>query len=182
MRFPGATHLVILSRGKAAEALELDAGGGGADGTDSERKEDEHHGSATGAIRLSGLHIRTALSYGRMADGIWEPVRRRRAVSTDQGKSGQTFWCPATRGPWEEVRDRLNQKLRGWSAYFSYGNPGRRTGRWTSYVYERVRHFLRRRHKVSSRGTSQFSAERCSASWACCGSGAEGEASFVSLR
>ncbi len=28
-----------------------------------------------------------------------------------------------------------------------------------NYVYERVRHFLRRRHKVASRGTERFSAD-----------------------
>jgi RNA-directed DNA polymerase len=28
---------------------------------------------------------------------------------------------PGNVGGWEEVRDRLNQILRGWSAYFSYG-------------------------------------------------------------
>ena len=28
---------------------------------------------------------------------------------------------PSNTGTWEEVRNRLNQMLRGWSAYFSYG-------------------------------------------------------------
>jgi len=36
----------------------------------------------------------------------------------------EKVWCPATRELGREVRDRLNQILRGWSAYFSYGNPG----------------------------------------------------------
>ena len=61
---------------------------------------------------------------------------------------------PGHVGPWPEVRDRLNRMIRGWSAYFSYGT---RTGAYRAvdnYVYDRVRHFLRRRHKVSSRGTS----------------------------
>ena len=30
-------------------------------------------------------------------------------------------------GLWEEVRDRLNQKLRGWKEYFRLGNP------WKAY-------------------------------------------------
>jgi hypothetical protein len=29
--------------------------------------------------------------------------------------------------PWEEVRDRLNQKLKGWKAYFQLGSP------WKAY-------------------------------------------------
>ena len=56
-----------------------------------------------------------------------------------------------------EVRKRLNQILRGWSAYFSYGTRTAAYGAVDNYVYESVRHFLRRRHQVQSRGTSRFS-------------------------
>ena len=62
-------------------------------------------------------------------------------------------------GTWEEVRDRLNQILRGWSAYFSYGTRTAAYRAVDNYVYNSVRHFLRRRHKVQSRGTSRFSDE-----------------------
>jgi RNA-directed DNA polymerase len=54
----------------------------------------------------------------------------------------------------------LNSVLRGWAHYFSYGT------RWLAYravdhyVYERVRDFLRRRHKVPSRGTRRFRLAR----------------------
>jgi RNA-directed DNA polymerase len=58
---------------------------------------------------------------------------------------------------WPEVRDRLNQILRGWSAYFSYGTRATAYLAVDNYVYECVRHFLRRRHKVQSRGTTRFS-------------------------
>jgi len=57
---------------------------------------------------------------------------------------------------WPEVRDQLNSTLRGWANYFSYGSY---TGAYRAveyYVAGRVRHFLRRRHKVSSRGTQRF--------------------------
>ena len=64
---------------------------------------------------------------------------------------------PSNTGTWEEVRDRLNQILRGWSAYFSYGTRTAAYGAVDNYVYESVRHFLRRRHQVHSRGTSRFS-------------------------
>ena len=66
---------------------------------------------------------------------------------------------PGNVGTWEEVRDRLNQKLRGWSAYFSYGTRKQAYRAVDNYVYDSVRHFLRRRHKVQSRGTSRFSDE-----------------------
>ena len=64
---------------------------------------------------------------------------------------------PGNNRPWEEVRDRLNQKLRGWKAYFGLGSTARAYRALDEYVEERVRHFLRRRHKVSTQGTRLFS-------------------------
>lgn len=59
--------------------------------------------------------------------------------------------------PWEEIRTRLNQTLRGWAAYFSYGTRTMAYRAADNHVYESVRHFLRRRHKVQTRGTRRFS-------------------------
>jgi len=59
--------------------------------------------------------------------------------------------------PWTEVRDRLNRMLRGWSNYFGYGTRklAYRAVDW--YVYNGVRSFLRRRHKVASSGRALYS-------------------------
>jgi len=62
--------------------------------------------------------------------------------------------------PWPEVRDQLNRLLRGWQAYFGYGTLSQVYSEANWYVANRVRHFLRRRHKVRSRGSRQFSTER----------------------
>jgi RNA-directed DNA polymerase len=67
---------------------------------------------------------------------------------------------PCNVAPWEEVRDQLNQKLRGWQAYFGLGSPTKALEVVDEHVEERVRHFLRRRHKVQSQGTRQFSMRR----------------------
>jgi RNA-directed DNA polymerase len=67
---------------------------------------------------------------------------------------------PCNVAPWEEVRDRLNQKLRGWKEYFGLGSPTKAYEVLDEHVEERVRHFLRRRHKVSSQGTREFSMKR----------------------
>jgi RNA-directed DNA polymerase len=67
---------------------------------------------------------------------------------------------PQQGSPWEEVRDRLNRKLRGWKAYFSLGSPNAAYKVIDVYVEERARHFLRRRHKVQSQGTRQFPTKR----------------------
>jgi len=67
---------------------------------------------------------------------------------------------PGNKGPWEEVRARLNRTLRGWSAYFYYGALASAYEGVDQHVYDRARHFLRQRHKVQGRGTDQFSREQ----------------------
>jgi len=62
--------------------------------------------------------------------------------------------------PWEEVCNRLNQKLKGWAQYFKLGSPWKVFEVVDEYVEDRVRHFLRKRHKVSSQGTRQFSTKQ----------------------
>ena len=61
--------------------------------------------------------------------------------------------------PWPEIRDQLNSLLRGWTAYFDHGTRLIAYREVDNYVYDRVRRFLVRRHKVSSRGTKRFSTE-----------------------
>jgi len=62
--------------------------------------------------------------------------------------------------PWEEVRKQLNETLRGWKQYFNRGSTSAAYRAVDAHVEERVRHFLRKRHKVSSQGTHQFSREQ----------------------
>src|ERR1700676_4825062 len=76
----------------------------------------------------------------RLKEGVYEMLR------------------PGENDRWEEVRDRLNAKLRGWQNYFSYGSLNQSYRIVDRYVYDCVRHFLRRRHQATnSRGTRQFS-------------------------
>jgi RNA-directed DNA polymerase len=64
---------------------------------------------------------------------------------------------PGNTGAWPAVRDRLNRLLGGWAAaYFSYGTRLMAYRAVDNHVYDRVRHFLVRRHKVSSRGTKHY--------------------------
>jgi RNA-directed DNA polymerase len=60
---------------------------------------------------------------------------------------------PGNKGTWTEVRDRLNSILRGWSSYFSYGTRLQAYRAVDNHVAERVRYFLRQRHRVRTRGT-----------------------------
>jgi RNA-directed DNA polymerase len=66
---------------------------------------------------------------------------------------------PGNNAPWQEVRDKLNRFLRGWSNYFCYGTRRSAFRGVDYYTYERVRDFLARRHKVPGRGTVRFSYE-----------------------
>lgn len=65
---------------------------------------------------------------------------------------------PGNQRPWPCVAEELNRLLRGWSNYFSYGTRLLAYRAVDNHVYERVRHFLRRRHKVRTRGTRRFDA------------------------
>jgi RNA-directed DNA polymerase len=69
------------------------------------------------------------------------------------------YLVPANTAPWPEVLARLNSMLQGWSNYFCYGTRRRQQRAVDRYVYERVRDFLVRRHKVAGRGTRRFSCE-----------------------
>jgi RNA-directed DNA polymerase len=66
---------------------------------------------------------------------------------------------PWEQAPWSEVCDRLNQLLGGWAQYFSYGSLGKAYALVNHHVEERVRHFLRRRHKVRQGATRRFPKE-----------------------
>jgi len=60
---------------------------------------------------------------------------------------------------WPDIRDRLNAILRGWDNYFCYGTRKKVHRAINAHVVQNVRGFLVRRHKVPSRGTVRFSRE-----------------------
>ncbi|MGB6372242.1 MAG: group II intron reverse transcriptase/maturase [Methylocella sp.] len=66
---------------------------------------------------------------------------------------------PGNKGAWPEVQARLNRLLGGWPAYFSHGALASVYRAVDDHVYDRVRNFLRRRHKAPGRGTTRFSRE-----------------------
>ena len=54
----------------------------------------------------------------------------------------------------------LNRILRGWVSYFRLGARSLAWRAVQNYVLERVRAFLRRRHKVTTHGNRRFTADR----------------------
>jgi len=150
-----ADDFVILSRGKAAEALNWT------------RQVVTRMGVTLNEAKTSIKQARQesfnflGYTFGPQRykkDGHWylgaSPSKK--ALARIKEKVGNLL-VPGNTGTWEEVRDRLNQILRGWSAYFSYGTRAAAYDAVDNHVYESVRHFLRRRHQVQSRGTNCFS-------------------------
>ena len=94
-------------------------------------------------------------------DGHWYlgAAPAKQAVQRVKGRIREIL-RPTNQAPWDAVVATLNPVLRGWAHYFSYGTRLMAYRAVDHYVYEGVRHFLRRRHKVPSRGTRRFSVEQ----------------------
>src|SRR5215470_4868173 len=152
-----ADDFVILSRGKAAQAL------------DWTRKVVTRLGLTLNEAKTSIKQARQesfhflGYRFGPHCfakDGRWylgaSPSKK--SVARIKQKVGDLL-VPNNVEAWSEVRDRLNQILRGWSAYFSYGTTTEAYRAVDYYAYESVRHYLRRRHHVPTRGTTHFSRD-----------------------
>ena len=150
-----ADDFVILSRGCAAEAMKWT------------EQVLTRIGLTLNPVKTKLVHAKTesfdflGYTFGPhrfRKDGHWylgaSPSKK--SVKRLKQKVREQLW-PSNVDPWEEVRDRLNRTLRGWTNYFSYGTRMPAYRAVDNFVYERVRGFLRRRHKVQSRGTRRFS-------------------------
>lgn len=60
---------------------------------------------------------------------------------------------PGNHQPWKVITKELNGTLRGWANYFAYGTVTGVRKAIDRYVIERVRAFMRRRHKISRGGS-----------------------------
>jgi RNA-directed DNA polymerase len=81
-----------------------------------------------------------------------------KSVQRLKDKVGEIL-VPGNMGRWEEVRDTLNRRLRGWGGYFSPGSHYATDRAIEAHLYDRVRNFLVRRHKMPSRSIGPFSME-----------------------
>jgi len=153
-----ADDLVILSRGKANEALEWTRGVLDRLGLTLNEKKTSIRNARMERFDFLGYTFgphfsrRTGREYIGYSPSKKSVNRIRQKVAEHLRRSNVA--------PWEEVRDRLNQKLKGWKEYFGLGSLTKAYEVLDEHVEERVRHFLRRRHKVSSQGTRQFSMKR----------------------
>jgi RNA-directed DNA polymerase len=152
-----ADDFVILSRGCAAEALAWTK-------------------AVMTRLRLTVNEAKTSLTNARQerfdflgysfgphrykANGLWylSASPSKKSVQQFKTKVGNLL-VPGNNDPWPEVRDTLNRSLLGWSNYFCHGTCRSAFRGADQYVYERVRDFLARRHKMAGRGTKRFSRD-----------------------
>lgn len=153
-----ADDFVILSRGQAKEALEWTR-------------------RVMSAIGLSLNETKTCIRNGRLErfdflgytfgpernrkDGRWYLAAKPSSKSVRRLKDKvREQLGPGNQDPLPDVVRALNRLLRGWAGYFSHGSTFVAYRSVDAHVYERMRNFLRRRHKVSTRGTRAFGWER----------------------
>ena len=152
-----ADDFVILSRGRATEAMAWTK-------------------AVMTKLGLSLNEVKTSLKDARQerfsflgysfgphwykANGKWylSASPSKKSMQRLKTKVGDLL-VPGNLAPWQEVRDKLNRLLRGWSNYFCHGTRRSAFRAIDRYAYERVRDFLARRHKVAGRGTVRFSCE-----------------------
>src|SRR4029077_4313387 len=153
-----ADDFVILSRGRAAEALTWTK-------------------AVMTRLGLTINEVKTSLKNARQerfdflgySFGPHYPYNSavRRCISASPSKKSvqrlkakvRELLLPGNNLRWPEVRDDLNRSLRGWSSYFCLGTPVAAFRSVDHYVRERVRAFLARRHKVAGRGNRRFTWE-----------------------
>jgi RNA-directed DNA polymerase len=152
-----ADDFVILSRGKAAQALEWTRRVMSAIGLTLNEKKTCLRRARRESFDFLGYtfgpeHHRKSGRWYLAAQPSGKSIRRLREKVYD-------LLRPGNKGPWEDVAGALNRKLSGWANYYAHGTRWRTFKALDRYVLDRVRNFLRRRHKVSGRGTHRFSAE-----------------------
>ena len=152
-----ADDFVILSRGHAAEALAWT-------------------GSVMTRLGLSLNRNKTCLRNARQerfdflgysfGPHVFRQTGRVYLGASPSAKSLQrlkdklgAILVPGNKGSWEEVRSTLNRLLRGWCSYFSLGSHYASDKVIEAHLYDRVRNFLVRRHKLPSRSIGPFSKQ-----------------------
>ncbi len=159
-----ADDFVILSRGKAQEAMEWTAGV-------MNRLKLTLNATKT-CVRDARKETFDFLGYTFGQQVVWtgDGTRRmdarpsKKSIERVKGKLHEVL-SPWNVGAWTEVAKRVNRILAGWSNYFSHGTCYHAYRAVDNHLYDRVRHFLRRRHKVRSGGTSLLPTGKSLRDW-----------------
>jgi RNA-directed DNA polymerase len=159
-----ADDFVILSRGKAPEAMEWTAGV-------MNRLKLTLNATKT-CVRDARKETFDFLGYTFGPQVVWtgDGTRRmdarpsKKSIERVKGKLHEVL-SPWNVGTWPKVARQVNRTLVGWSNYFSHGTCYFAYRAVDNHLYDRVRHFLRRRHKVRSGGTSLLPTGKSLRDW-----------------
>lgn len=159
-----ADDFVILSRGKAKEAMEWTAGV-------MDRLKLTLNTTKT-CVRDARKETFDFLGYTFGRQVVWTKDGTRgmdarpskKSIERVKGKLHEVL-SPWNVGTWPQVAKQVNRILAGWSNYFSHGTCYFAYRAVDNHLYDRVRHFLRRRHKVRSGGTSLLPTGKSLRDW-----------------
>ena len=137
-----ADDFVILSRGRAAEALAWTRGVMTKLGLSVNEAKTSVRNARKERFDFLGYSFGP---YWTRTNGKWylgaSPSKK--SMQRFKTKVSETL-VPANVAPWEDVRHQLNSMLLGWSHYFSYGALARADKHVDWHVYQRARDLRRR--------------------------------------
>jgi RNA-directed DNA polymerase len=150
-----ADDFVILSRGRAAEALTWTKGVMTKLGLTLNEAKTSLRNARQERFTFLGYSFGPHYPYNSRVRMHMSASPSKKSVQRLKAKVRELL-VPGNNDPWPEVRDDLNRTLRGWSSYFNLGSPVAAFRSVDHYVRERVRGFLARRHKEAGRGNRRF--------------------------
>jgi len=153
-----ADDFVILSRGQAAEALEWTRWAMGRIGLSLNESKTSIRDARKETFDFLGYSF--GIEHYRKDGHTYLAAQPSKKAVRRVKQTIRATLRPGNQGTWPEVRGQLNRVLRGWANYFSYGTRTLAYRAVDNYVQTSVRHFLRRRHKVPTRGTRRYPAEQ----------------------
>lgn len=159
-----ADDFVILSRGKANEAMKWTS--------DVMTRLKLTLNATKTCVRDARKETFDFLGYTFGHQMVYKPNGRRNMDARPSKKSIirmkqklHDVLTPQNVEPWEKVAGRVNRILVGWSNYFSHGTLFSAYRAVDNHLYDRVRHFLRRRHKIKSGGMSLLPTGKSLKAW-----------------
>lgn len=151
-----ADDFVIVSRGQAAAALTWTRQVMTRIGLTLNDAKTSIRNARTETFDFLGYTLGSARS---PVDGHWYLAAKPSKKSLQRVKGAvRGVLASGNQQPWPQVVADLNRRLRGWANYFNYGSCAHAYDAVDHHVTAAVRQFLRRRHKVPTRGARQFAA------------------------
>jgi RNA-directed DNA polymerase len=159
-----ADDFVILSRGKAREAMEWTDGVMKRLGLTLNLTKTCVRDAWKETFDFLGYTFGYRMVYTRTASRGMDARPSDKSIKRMKRKLHEVL-RPWNTGPWSDVADRVNRIMVGWSNYFNHGTLFFAYRAVDNHLYDRVRHFLRRRHKIKSGGTSLLPTGKSLREW-----------------